>query len=187
MTFLLVVSGVVAYFIIGWSYGETGWNSGMDENIVKLGFESRKRINGILSSPPSSPSNGDAYIVGTTPTGLFSGNFANIAIYDRGSWIFIVPKNQEVVFNTSNGCDYIYNNGWSLKLEAEVSPYIKIKDFTFSTGYTITDQKQCLLNITDNHYYQWNGTLPKVVPTGSTPATSGGIGAGAWVDSNDYL
>ena len=169
----------------GWPYGESGWNSGMDENIVKLGFESRKRINGILSSPPSSPSNGDAYIVGTAPTGLFSGKFANIAIYDRGSWVFITPKSQEVVFNTSDGCDYIYNNGWSLKLEAEVSPYIKIKDFTFSTGYTITDQKQCLLNITDNHYYQWNGTLPKVVSAGSTPATSGGIGAGAWVDRTD--
>ena len=165
----------------GWPYGESGWNSGMDENIVKLGFESRKRINRILSSPPSSPSNGDAYIVGTTPTGLFSGKFANIAIYDRGSWVFITPKSQEVVFNTSDGCDYIYNNGWSLKLEAEVSPYIKIKDFTFSTGYTITDQKQCLLNITDNHYYQWNGTLPKVVSAGSTPSTAGGIGAGAWV------
>ena len=169
----------------GWPYGESRWNSGMDENIVKLGFESRKRINGILSSPPSSPSNGDAYIVGTAPTGLFSGKFANIAIYDRGSWVFITPKSQEVVFNTSDGCDYIYNNGWSLKLEAEVSPYIKIKDFTFSTGYTITDQKQCLLNITDNHYYQWNGTFPKVVAPGATPASSGGIGAGAWIDRTD--
>jgi hypothetical protein len=169
----------------GWPYGESRWNSGMDENIVKLGFESRKRINGILSSPPSSHSNGDAYIVGTAPTGLFSGKFANIAIYDRGSWVFITPKSQEVVFNTSDGCDYIYNNGWSLKLEAEVSPYIKIKDFTFSTGYTITDQRQCLLNLADNKYYQWNGTLPKVVAAGSTPATSDGIGATAWVDRTD--
>lgn len=169
----------------GWAYGESGWNTGMDDNLVKLGFESRKRINGILSSPPSAPSNGDAYIVGTAPTGLFSGKFANIAIYDRSSWVFIAPKSQEVVFNTSDGCDYIYNNGWSLKLEAEVSPYIKVKDFTFSTGYTITDQRQCLLNIVDNNYYQWNGTLPKVVPAGSTPATSGGIGAGAWVDRTD--
>ena len=169
----------------GWPYGESGWNSGMDENIVKLGFESRKRINGILSSPPSSPSNGDAYIVGTAPTGLFSGKFANIAIYDRSSWIFIVPKNQEVVFNASNGCDYIYNDGWSLKLEEEVTPYIKVKDFNFSTGYTITDQRQCLLNIADNHYYQWNGTLPKVVAAGATPATAGGVGL--WSDKTDLM
>lgn len=171
----------------GWAYGESGWNTGMDDNLVKLGFTSRNQVKGILSAPPSTPSNGDAYIVGTTPTGLFSGKFANIAIYDRSSWIFIVPKNQEVVFNTSDGCDYIYNNGWSLKLEAEVSPYIKIKDFTFSTGYTITDQKQCLLNITDNHYYQWNGTLPKVVAAGATPATSGGIGVDAWSDKTDLM
>lgn len=169
----------------GWPYGESGWNSGMDENIVKLGFESRKRVNGILSSPPPSPSNGDAYIVGTAPTGLFSGKFANIAIYDRGSWVFIKPKSQEVVFNTSDGCYYIYNNVWSLKLEAEVSPYIKIKDFDFSTGYTITDSRQLLFYPTNQTYYQWSGALPKVVPAGSTPATTGGIGAGAWVSVGD--
>lgn len=35
---------------------------------------------------------------------------------------------------------------------------------------------------TNQTYYQWNGALPKVVPAGSTPETSGGIGTGAWID-----
>lgn len=25
----------------GWAYGESGWNTGMDDNLVKLGFTSR--------------------------------------------------------------------------------------------------------------------------------------------------
>lgn len=29
--------------------------------------------------------------------------------------------------------------------------------------------------------YRWQGTFPKVVPAGSTPATSGGIGPNAWI------
>ena len=169
----------------GWAYGESGWNTGMDDNLVKLGFTSRNQVKGILSAPPSTPSNGDAYIVGTSPTGLFSGNFGKVAIWDRTVWLFLTPKNHEVVYNAADGCDYKYDNGWSLKQEDELSPYIKVKDFTFSTGYTIVDQKQCLLNLADNKYYQWFGALPKVVPAGSTPATSGGISAGAWVDRTD--
>ena len=34
---------------------------------------------------------------------------------------------------------------------------------------------------------QWQGDTPKEVAAGATPATSGGIGAGAWVDRSDYL
>lgn len=169
----------------GWAYGESGWNTGMDDNLVKLGFTSRNQVKGILSAPPSTPSNGDAYIVGTSPTGLFSGNFGKVAIWDRTVWLFLTPKNHEVVYNVADGCDYIYDNGWVLKQEDELSPYVKVKDFTFSTGYTITDQKQCLLNLVDNKYYQWFGALPKVVPAGSTPETSGGIGASLWVNKLD--
>ena len=169
----------------GWAYGESGWNTGMDDNLVKLGFTSRNQLKGILSAPPSTPSNGDAYIVGTSPTGLFSGNFGKVAIWDRTVWLFLTPKNHEIVYNVADGCDYKYDNGWVLKQEDELSPYVKVKDFTFSTGYTITDQKQCLLNLADNKYYQWFGDLPKVVAAGSTPATSGGIGAGAWSDKTD--
>ena len=171
----------------GWAYGESGWNTGMDDNLVKLGFTSRNQVKGILSAPPSTPSNGDAYIVGTSPTGLFSGNFGKVAIWDRTVWLFLTPKNHEVVYNVADGCDYKYDNGWSLKQEDELSPYVKVKDFTFSTGYTITDQKQCLLNLADNKYYQWFGALPKVVPASSTPATAGGIGELLWVDRTDLM
>jgi len=170
----------------GWSYGETGWNSGMDENIVLTGFHANKQVKGILSTPPTTGvNNGDAYIVGSSPTGTWVDKYAKVAIYDRGSWLFATPSTGVSVYNKANGCWYEYNNGWSLKSEAEESPYIKVKDFDFSTGYTITDSRQLLFYPTNQTYYQWNGALPKVVPTGSTPETTGGIGAGAWVDRSD--
>jgi hypothetical protein len=37
----------------------------------------------------------------------------------------------------------------------------------------------------NGHEYSWAGTFPKVVPAGSTPASTGGIGACAWVDRTD--
>lgn len=54
---------------------------------------------------------------------------------------------------------------------------------TFAAGYTITNMRQTLEY--SGHEYSWAGTFPKVVAAGATPATSGGIGAGAWVDRTD--
>lgn len=60
---------------------------------------------------------------------------------------------------------------------------------SFTTGDTLTDMRQVLVWESsqggDGHEYSWAGTFPKVVAASSTPATSGGIGAGAWVDRTD--
>ena len=56
---------------------------------------------------------------------------------------------------------------------------------SFQAGATITEHDQCLLDTSSGVFYSWNGDLPKVVAAGSTPAASGGIGAGAWVDRTD--
>ncbi len=59
----------------------------------------------------------------------------------------------------------------------------KRTDFFF--GRTITDRDEALLWSADRggdgNFYLWDGALPKAVPAGSTPATSGGVAAGAWV------
>jgi len=56
---------------------------------------------------------------------------------------------------------------------------------SFQTGATITARNQTLYDEASHVFYSWGGTLPKVVSAGSTPATAGGIGAGAWVDRTD--
>lgn len=52
---------------------------------------------------------------------------------------------------------------------------------TFQAGATLTLPNQILKDTTDGEYYRWDGSLPKSVPSGSTPASSGGTGAGAWI------
>jgi hypothetical protein len=51
---------------------------------------------------------------------------------------------------------------------------------TFDAGYTLTNNRQTLAY--GNVEYSWSGAFPKVVPAGSSPKTTGGVGAGAWVD-----
>lgn len=49
----------------------------------------------------------------------------------------------------------------------------------------ITQRNQILRDETTGEYYRWDGELPKSVPAGSTPESSGGIGMGAWVSVGD--
>lgn len=60
---------------------------------------------------------------------------------------------------------------------------------TFASGATITNPRQTLLwdiaDGGDGHEYGWTGSFQKIVAPNSTPSSSGGVGAGAWVDRTD--
>ncbi|HEY4436025.1 MAG TPA: hypothetical protein VGN40_07660 [Lelliottia sp.] len=56
---------------------------------------------------------------------------------------------------------------------------------TFQAGATLTLPNQILRDEVSGEYYRWDGSLPKTVPTGSTPASTGGTGIGAWVSVGD--
>lgn len=61
---------------------------------------------------------------------------------------------------------------------------------SFQAGATLTLPNQVLrwkLPDGDGDYYRWSGTLPKSVPENSTPESTGGIGAGAWLSVGDSV
>lgn len=60
-------------------------------------------------------------------------------------------------------------------------------DGSFEAGATVNTSMQVLLDDGTGVTYSWGGTLPKIVPANSTPASSGGIGAGAWTDQRNVL
>ena len=62
---------------------------------------------------------------------------------------------------------------------------LTLVDGSFETGGTLSSATDVLLLNAAAKAYAWTGTFPKVVAAGATPATSGGIGAGAWVDRTD--
>jgi len=70
------MSQLIAPFVegkYGWNYGESGWNSGMDENLVKFSFLFDRNIDAIVSSLPASVS-GTAYYLSTDKRVYFSVN-----------------------------------------------------------------------------------------------------------------
>lgn len=61
---------------------------------------------------------------------------------------------------------------------------------SFQAGATLTLPNQVLrwkLPDGDGDYYRWDGAFPKTVPTASTPASTGGVGAGAWLSVGDAV
>ncbi|HAV1834419.1 TPA: hypothetical protein JG917_002222 [Enterobacter hormaechei subsp. steigerwaltii] len=69
-----------------------------------------------------------------------------------------------------------------------ISQYGWVPIGTFQDGATLTLPNQILKDTTDGEYYRWDGSfLPsgKVVPNGSTPGSTGGVGVGAWISVGD--
>lgn len=58
---------------------------------------------------------------------------------------------------------------------------------SFEVGATITKRNEVLRHTVTGKLYRWGGDLPKVVPVSSTPASSGGFGAAAWLEVNDAV
>lgn len=56
---------------------------------------------------------------------------------------------------------------------------------SFEDGNNLTLPNQVLRLEATGEYYRWDGALPKSVPAGSTPLTTGGIGPGAWLSVGD--
>ena len=63
----------------------------------------------ILSTPPASPTTGDLYIIGSSPTGAWTSYAGCITGYLDGTWIFAVPQQGWGVFDKNQGISLIYN------------------------------------------------------------------------------
>ncbi|MCT4635628.1 MAG: DUF2793 domain-containing protein [Rickettsiales bacterium] len=67
----------------------------------------------ISNTPPDNPNEGDIYIAGTNPEGIFDGNANNLAQYTEGSWSFYQPLNymEVMVIDESQKFTFI-DNKW---------------------------------------------------------------------------
>ena len=56
---------------------------------------------------------------------------------------------------------------------------------SFEEGATVSSKEDVVWYSALGSCYFWDGALPKTIAAGSTPASSGGIGAGAWLSVDD--
>lgn len=61
------------------------------------------------NTPPGSPVAGQAWVIGTSPTGAWSGKAANVARYYNSSWVFIPPIEGYRAYDQTGDTTYLYN------------------------------------------------------------------------------
>lgn len=83
------------------------------------------------------------------------------------------------------GRDHLTIEGMRDIIERAIKAFGFVTMDSFEDGATLDNSSQVLRWESNGEYYRWDGAFPKVVPVGSTPATTGGIGAGAWVSVGD--
>lgn len=75
--------------------------------------------------------------------------------------------------------------GFQYTAEEAIRNYGYITMDSFEDGATLTLPNQTLRYEATGEYYRWDGGFPKAVAPGSTPATTGGVGLGAWLSVGD--
>jgi len=72
----------------------------------------RGAIDMALDTPPGSPSDGDLYVIGASPTGDWASNAGDIAFYQSG-WYFIAPNEGMRIWVNDEDVIYTYDgSGW---------------------------------------------------------------------------
>lgn len=77
---------------------------------------------------------------------------------------------------------------WVAQQAISAFGYITLKSFQAGAplpANQLTLPNQVLQDETDGEYYRWDGPLPKTVPAGSTPDSTGGVGPGKWMSVGD--
>ncbi|CNG29722.1 glycosyl hydrolase family 28-related protein [Yersinia kristensenii] len=85
------------------------------------------------------------------------------------------------------GRDHLTIEGIRDIVEKAIKEFGWVTIDSFEIGATLTNSSEVLRWESNGEYYRWDGEFPKVVPVGSTPDTTGGIGTGKWLSIGDAV
>ena len=87
-----------------------------------------------LSAPPGAPADGQRWIIGPAPTGLWAGRASQIAAWQDGAWVFYAPKDGWLAWNEANLSSLIFSaESWISLIGALLAAGVA------DTVFTLTD------------------------------------------------
>ncbi len=99
----------------GWNLGESGWKADMDANLKRLGAIVCLAVaSRTVTTPPSSPADGDRYIIPSGASGAWAGKTNQVAARVAGAWDYYVPQVGWLAYVADESVLSVYKStGWS--------------------------------------------------------------------------
>lgn len=98
-----------------------------------------------LSTPPGSPSEGDRYIVASSPTGDWTGWANRIALYTSGAWVSFTPNTGWQCFVEDEAILMYYNGSSWVNLTAVTNLSAQVAgSFGGATGIAVAEEELTL-------------------------------------------
>jgi hypothetical protein len=86
-----------------------------------------------LSAPPGSPADGQRWIIGPAPTGLWAGRATQIAAWQDGAWVFYAPKDGWLAWNEATLTSLVFSAGaWVSLIGALLAAGVADSAFTLT-------------------------------------------------------
>jgi hypothetical protein len=88
----------------------------------------------VLSAPPGAPGDGQRWIIGPAPTGLWAGRATQIAAWQDGAWVLYAPKEGWLAWNEATQTSLIFSAGaWTSLIGALLAAGVA------DTAFILTD------------------------------------------------
>lgn len=148
---------------------------------VAEGIEGLPVVSYIGDAPPTQPLHGAEWYCTTDGR-----TYVWYEDVDSGQWVESSP--QSVIETDPSIAHTVVNNTeniFALWKRSAVEAGLNLVAGSFEEGGVLTSSTDVLLHRESKSIYGWAGSFApdgKVVTAGSTPETTGGVGAGAWVD-----
>ncbi len=84
----------------------------VNEALSKLDGLLHLTVEGEADIPPASPNDGEAWIIGSAPTGDWANHVGEIAMRQSGNWLFATPRNGMIAFDKTAGQLARYDSVW---------------------------------------------------------------------------
>lgn len=84
----------------------------VNEALARIDAALHCAVAGEGAAPPSTPAEGEAWLVSAGATGAWAGQDLALACRQGGDWIFILPREGMRIFDLSTGQERLFSGSW---------------------------------------------------------------------------
>ncbi len=92
--------------------GQSQRETFVNETFARLDALVHCAVEGQAATPPAVPADGQCWLVGSGPTGAWSGQAGTIACYQQGQWLFQKPRDGLRLLNKTTSQQMLFLGAW---------------------------------------------------------------------------